>query len=793
MKLHRLFQSGLLIAVSVPVIALALSAAPIDLSILNPDRIGAPGGTFTFSGTITNNTGDTLNATDLFLNFSGFDPVDVTLNQLLGASSFTIVDGSTSPVLDLFTFALAPTAGAGTYPADVVLQTASLDSSDPQRVSIAIVPEAPSLALTAVAIGLLLAGLWRKRPRVAFPLMLLTALGSQAGLGQVSAVRFTTGLPGFGRTGSTLMVAVPITNSGTLDALNVQVTGVTLGTALVMSPTIFPVAIGTIASGHQAVFQASVAASPLAQSTPYLLTVRGTYQTGGATAGFAVNRFVTVPPASPGSGTEKTGTAAANTVVGAPYPAQPPQFNERVNVPLPPIPTGPFVPGTTTPTGTGVTPLPSAVPGVRAGVFAPAAAVQFSANSSVGFTSAGTNCSPGVSPSSCAEPSGATGGGVVFVTANWTAGYSTDGGSTFKQLNPTTIFPSDAIGFCCDQIIQYVPTIDRFIWLLQGGGGVRIASASPAQIMSSSGTAWTYWNLPPGTYGQPAGTGFDYPDMAVGNNSLYLSWDVGFPSCPAGCNSGLEVTRIPLAQIQAGGTIFFNYTTPSDSSLAWGSHLTQDTGDEIFWAGHDGNSSLRVFSWAEGSNTYFWRTVTISSWPNNTLSSTTPDSQDWLNFGFPGSGVIGATRSINDVWFAWTAGTNNTFKQPHIEMVALNRTQNFQKSQQVQVWNNNFAFAYPALSTNFCTGEIGMSLGYGGGGNYENHAVGIWGDFLVYITTNSNLGVNRYGDYMSIRQNDLVSLDGLFNAFGYGISSLPGGGMQSDVRYVTFGRPCILR
>jgi hypothetical protein len=50
MKLHRLLQSGLLIAVSVPVIALTLEAAPIDLSILNPDQIGAPGSTFTFSG-----------------------------------------------------------------------------------------------------------------------------------------------------------------------------------------------------------------------------------------------------------------------------------------------------------------------------------------------------------------------------------------------------------------------------------------------------------------------------------------------------------------------------------------------------------------------------------------------------------------------------------------------------------------------------------------------------------------------------------------------------------------------
>jgi hypothetical protein len=483
----------------------------------------------------------------------------------------------------------------------------------------------------------------------------------------------------------------------------------------------------------------------------------------------------------------KTGTAGANFVTGAPFPPQPPEFDEKVNTPRPPVPTGPFVPGTQTPFGTGAVPFPLG-PGLRAAV-QQAAPVVFNTNSGVGITSAGTNCNPGVPPSSCAEPSGASGGGVVFVSANWTAAYSTNSGSTFTQINPTTIFPADAIGFCCDQIVQYVPSIDRFIWLLQGNG-MRIASASPAQIRSSGGTAWTYWNLTPGTFGQPSGTGFDYPDMSVGSNNLYLSWDVGFPSCPSGCNSGFEVVRIPLSQIAAGATIFFDYTTPSDSSVAWGSHLTQGTGNEIFWAGHDGNSSLRVFSLAEGSNTYFWRNVGISSWPNNTLSSTTPDGQDWLKFGFPGNGIIGATRSSNQLWFAWTAGTNNNFRQPHVQMVTLDRGNNFQRTQQVQIWNNSYAFAYPALATNVCTGEIGLSLGYGGNGNYENHVVGIWGDFVVYITTNSNLGVNRYGDYMTIRQNGIT---GLFDALGYGISSVTGGGMQSDVRYVVFGRSCEIR
>jgi hypothetical protein len=785
-KFLRLLPWVLRLTVTILLVSLPLRAESIDLSVVNPNRIGSPGDVFTFTGSITNDTGDPLSSTDLFLNFSSFDPALVSLNQLLGLTSFVIPDGSTSAVVNLFTFTLSSAALPGTYPSQVVVQTLVGDLSTPQSVSVTVVPEPGSFALVALAgIAAALAGM-RRRYRHLLPIVLISVAASQPGVAQVNSVRFITGPPGIGAMDSTLMVAQPITNDGTVNAVNVQVTSATLQMATLTAPTTFPVSLGTIAPANSAVFEASFNASALMANTPYLLTIRGTFQVGGITAGFAVNRFITVPPASPGSGNLTTVSVGPNFISGAPFPPQPPQFDDEVNTPRAPVPTGPFVPGIQAST-TSQLPFPegSTAPG---GVQI-AAPVIFNRNSSVGINSAGTNCSPGVAPASCAEPSGASGGGVVFVSANWTAAYSTNGGASFTAINPTSIFPSDAIGFCCDQIVQYVPSIDRFIWLLQGGGGMRLAAASPAQIISSGGTAWTYWNLGVGLFGQPSGTGFDYPDMSVGTNNLYLSWDVGFPKCPSGCNSGLEVVRIPLAQIQASGTIFFAFTKPSDSASAWGSHLTQDTGNEIFWAGHNGTSSLRVFSLAEGSNTYFWRTIGISSWPNNTLTSATPDGQDWLRFGFPGNSIIGAARSSNQLWFAWMAGTNNSFPQPHIQIVTLDRANNFQRVQQVQVWNSGVAFGYPALATNVCTGEIGMSLAFGGNGNFENHAVGIWGDFVVFGTTNSNLGVNRFGDYLTIRQNPFI---GLFDAFGYGIRNVTGIGMQSDVRYVVFGRSCII-
>ncbi len=289
--------------------------------------------------------------------------------------------------------------------------------------------------------------------------------------------------------------------------------------------------------------------------------------------------------------------------------------------------------------------------------------------------------------------------------------------------------------------------------------------------------------------------------MSVGNNYLYLSWDAGFGGCPAGCTWGFQVARIPLSDIQAGGTIGIGFTNPSDGRMAWGAHISQNTLDEVFWAGHNNNSNMRVFSMAEGSNSYFWRDIGISSWSTSGLSSTTPDGKDWLTKlrNFPGNAVHGLTRVGSHLWFAWSAGTDDNFEQPHVEMVKLDRNNNFNVLQQVQIWNNSYAFAYPALSTNFCTFEVGLSLEYGGNGNYENHVVGFWGDFLVYITTGSNVGTTRYGDYVTIRQepaND-DNPGNLFSAFGYGLNSVPppGTGTLVDVHYVRFGRPassCII-
>jgi len=401
------------------------------------------------------------------------------------------------------------------------------------------------------------------------------------------------------------------------------------------------------------------------------------------------------------------------------------------------------------------------------------------------------------------DMSGASSENVVFVSGNTFAAFSTDGGINFTALDPTTIFPSapsfDAAGnpldngLCCDQVIQYEPEIDRFIWLqqfcgtgancLQGINMLRIAAASPVDIANSNGTAWTYWDFRSAAFGL-AGA-MDYPDMSLGNSRLNISVDA--------VGVGLLVFRIPLSEIAAGAAVNFDFTNPADSVNAYGGHLSQNTGDELYWAGHINTSRMRVFSLPESSGTYSWRDIDINSWPNADYSSLAPDGTDWLSFlaGFPGSAVLGATRrqvaGTSEAWFAWSAARGGGFAHPHIQVISFD-TATWAVVDQWQIWNPDLAFAYPCLATN-ADQEVGVSLGWGGGGSFHaNHAVGILGDFVVWFSEASDATINRWGDYVTVRR---AARSSHFSGIGYSLMQDPPPATSStfNPRYTLFGRP----
>ncbi len=346
---------------------------------------------------------------------------------------------------------------------------------------------------------------------------------------------------------------------------------------------------------------------------------------------------------------------------------------------------------------------------------------------------------------------------VIMMSGNWFCDVSDDAGATWRRLDPTTIFPERfAGGFCCDQVITYVDSIDRFVWFLQynadagGQGAFRIAAASSDSVRSDP-TAWTFWDFVAGDFGFPA-SDMDYPDLAFSDGFLYAGTDV----FEAG---GRLVVRIPLEDLQAGGTVSFEFTDPAQSTSAWGAHLVQETRSQAVWAGHPSNSTLEVFTMPDGGDTYSSFTVPVAAWPNGTHSSAGPDGNDWLTklANFPNFAVTGGIERDNgNIVLAWSAsngkGTDDGFDFPntHARLVEVDLAAQAVVSE-FQIWNPDYAFAYPNLGVN-ARGDVGVILGWGGSQNHANCAMGIIGDFVVWFRDDSTRTVQRFGDYLTTRR-----------------------------------------
>ena len=138
---HSLLLLSLLGALACPATRPA-QAQGLYFSPLSPFEV-APGD-FTFAGTVTNDTGAALRSTDLFFDFTAFDPSSLYVNQLLGVTDFTIADGTTCAVTDLFDASLSAGVAAQDYPVTVQLQDVNGDVTDAVTVTVratAAVPE----------------------------------------------------------------------------------------------------------------------------------------------------------------------------------------------------------------------------------------------------------------------------------------------------------------------------------------------------------------------------------------------------------------------------------------------------------------------------------------------------------------------------------------------------------------------------------------------------------------------------------------------------------------------------
>src|SRR5262249_35546981 len=135
------------------------------------------------------------------------------------------------------------------------------------------------------------------------------------------------------------------------------------------------------------------------------------------------------------------------------------------------------------------------------------------------------------------------------------------------------------------------------------------------------------------------GAFLDFPDLAVGANSLYVTTNI----FPGGDSAGSAVVRIPLVGIDGGPVTATRFVSMELQSF----RVAQHCGTTAFFAAHEDTSTLSVYSWDEGQATPTPKSVAVARWiGGNGYQSRTPDGHRWLDRADPR--ITGATLANNE-------------------------------------------------------------------------------------------------------------------------------------------------
>ncbi|HEU4364650.1 MAG TPA: HYR domain-containing protein [Candidatus Krumholzibacteria bacterium] len=392
------------------------------------------------------------------------------------------------------------------------------------------------------------------------------------------------------------------------------------------------------------------------------------------------------------------------------------------------------------------------------------------------------------STSSTNEPSLGMSCSNVVYTGNWYGSISNDGGQTFTFVNPATFFPTAAGGFCCDQVVYYEPSRGIFCWYLQytrDGSNNNIVRLAISDNPTTNLADWWWYDISPQDLGYATSNNFDFPDLSASDNFLYITTNFG-----TGSTTGdrARVIRLDLDDLA-------NAATASGASFASSLanvRCTHGAAGTMYVGTQVDDNTLRIFSWTEAGalasvdrdvDQYF----TGSSAPS-------PDGTDWVARDF--NDILTAWVAAGRVGFMWGSAQGDGFAWPNVRYAVFNEG-GLGLADQGQIWNDDFAWAYPAVHPND-NGDLGGVIGLGGGGNSVPYpSVSAWladdynGDVIAplesYFVSQGDDGPdnNRWGDYYTARRNDPFGHTWVASAH---VLRGGGGGAAAEPHFTWFGR-----
>jgi hypothetical protein len=407
--------------------------------------------------------------------------------------------------------------------------------------------------------------------------------------------------------------------------------------------------------------------------------------------------------------------------------------------------------------------------------------------------------------STLAETSAVQSGRYAFYTGNTFASYSIDGGYNWNAASLPG-GPADAQFPCCDQeVVLDDASRVAFHSLLylnsaQTNGVVRIFVR---RFLNTSSYACSYTIDPGGSTNLVP----DYPHIGLTKSHLYLSIN----ALPAAGGQFARMYRFGLHEMAScigTPTQTFSQSSTVFGQRVWVPARGTNNMESMYWGQLDNTTTFRIFRWEEGvaAPTATARSISASTFANPDCrgginnADFIEKSTAWSIAGFrlrcaaaPGGGPKG------DGYLAcyWNAANDNTYPQALVRS-AIFRLFDLVRIGQPHIWNASECFGFPAVTSNK-RGDLGISIALGGkaggGGSAARGAVGISDEFNPPIgyfqsvsttaAANYNRADGRYGDYMSIVQQE--PCEKWFTATNYGL--LNGTAVSNvNARFVEFGR-----
>jgi hypothetical protein len=379
--------------------------------------------------------------------------------------------------------------------------------------------------------------------------------------------------------------------------------------------------------------------------------------------------------------------------------------------------------------------------------------------------------------SGVSEPSTDAAGKMRFLTSNWQAARSADGGATWGYVNPFANY-AGYTNFCCDQVTVYDASHNRWFWLRQYGDHLELSNSGDL-------VNWCTYAIFPNWVGlASANYSFDYNHMGLSTNNLFIG------SHAYGPTQYEVILRLPIDPMTNCAGFGYGYIDRTDY---FAESFVNGAGDIMYWGsdwpvgGLNPGSGFRMFSWADGSGTYYIYDRAIDPFNFESFGTGNCGSADGVVLNWcqrtdsrmSGNGYIGFPSLAENVFstgatwagdavigFAFNANADGSHPFPYIRRIYF-RVSDLAYLGRSENWAGWGAFQYPDMAPN-AQGHIGEVWAWGGGTGTTHYYPG-WGVTIdddvnptqpwAYLYTafgagnaclNQADGRRRWGDYLTI-------------------------------------------